>query len=64
MEDIWFGDDRRGTGWTLAKFRVLGFYYEERAKKEKQKPKAGGKLFVIQKADDKFKMTWDISEEK
>ena len=43
----------------MAKLNILGTYYKEKKKKENLMPKKG---FYFEK--DKFKMEWDIEEEK
>jgi len=63
LEDIWFGDNRRNTGWTMQKLRILGYHYEHKAQENERKPKAGGKLFIIQGKNDAFRYSWDKSEE-
>lgn len=47
----------------MDKLRVLGFHYEFERKAAENKPKVGGKLFIIQGKSDEFQSTWPLSEE-
>jgi hypothetical protein len=63
LEDIWYGDNQHGTGWTKERLIVFGYYKEQIEKEKDQKPRPGGKLFLFKKKENVFQYEWDIKDE-
>ena len=61
LEDVWYGGNKHGTGWTMRRIHAYGNFCEEQGRRRDLQPKSAGGIFI-----DRFpyKPEWTEEDEK